>query len=394
MTVLFCWSCVVLLFWVLLFLDPGRAWPRRLLLPSEPAPAEAAAGPADLAVVIPARNEEETLGRTLPSLLEQSEDYAMLVLLDDRSSDGTGAVARKLIEESPAASSAGVVAGLEPPPGWSGKTFALSSAVESVLQSPGGAGIRWFLFTDADILHPPGSIRALRQVARDEGRSLVSVMVRLSVAGWWERLLVPAFVWFFHLLYPFRSVAKASSKVAAAAGGCILVSREYLEKIGGLEVIAGEIIDDVNLAAKVKQAGGSLWLGLSKKMVSVRSYCSLGEISSMVTRTAFNQLGYSCFLLLLTLLGLFGFFVSPPLLCLFSLIFNEPLAGLGAVIAMALQGLKYWPALRHHGLPPRYALSLPLASFLYSWMTFLSGWNHLLARGETWRGRKLGGGEG
>ncbi len=393
MTVLLCWSCVVLLFWSLLFLDPRRAWPGRLMLPSGSPPPGTPAGPGDLAVVIPARNEEETLGRTLPSLLEQSEDYARLVLVDDRSSDGTGETARKLIEESPAASSAGVVTGLEPPPGWSGKTFALERAVETILQSSDGDDIRWFLFTDADILHPPGSIRALRQVARDEGRSLVSVMVRLSVAGWWERLLVPAFVWFFHLLYPFRSVARASSRVAAAAGGCILVSREYLEKIGGLEVIAGEVIDDVNLAAKVKQAGGKLWLGLSKKMVSVRRYCSLGGISSMVTRTAFDQLGYSYILLGLTLLGLLGFFVSPPLLCLFSLLYNEPVAGVGAVLAMTLQALKYWPALRHHDLPPRYALSLPLASLLYAWMTFLSGWNYLLGKGETWRGRTLGGAE-
>ncbi|MFP6738942.1 MAG: glycosyltransferase [Planctomycetota bacterium] len=393
MTVLFCWSCVVLLFWVLLFLDPRRAWPRRSMLPSGSPPEEAPPESKELAVVIPARNEEDLLGKTLPSLLEQSEDYATLVLVDDRSSDGTGETARKLIKESPAASIAGVVAGLEPPPGWSGKTFALASAVERTLQSPGGDDIRWFLFTDADILHPPGSIRALRQVAGDGERSLVSVMVRLSVAGWWERLLVPAFVWFFHLLYPFRSVARASSRVAAAAGGCILVSREYLEKIGGLEVIAGEVIDDINLAAKVKQAGGSLWLGLSKTMVSVRQYCSLGGISSMVTRTAFDQLGYSYILLGLTLLGLLGFFVSPPLLCLFSLLFDEPLAGFCGVLAMALQALKYWPALRHHDLPPRYALSLPLASLLYTCMTFLSGWNHLMGRGEVWRGRKLGGAE-
>lgn len=393
MTLLFCWSCLVLLFWSLLSLDLRRAWPRSWMLPSGAAVEERPPGPADLAVVIPARNEEELLGRTLPSLLEQSEDFARLVLVDDRSSDGTAETARQLIAESPAASTAGVVAGLEPPRGWSGKTFALARAVETIRQSPGGADIRWFLFTDADILHPPGSIRALRQVAAGEERSLVSVMVRLSVAGWWERLLVPAFVWFFHLLYPFRSVARPSSRVAAAAGGCILVSGEYLEKIGGLEVIAGEVIDDVNLAAKVKQAGGSLWLGLSKTMVSLRQYSSLGAISSMVTRTAFDQLAYSYTLLGLTLLGLLGFFVSPPLLCLFCLLFNEPMAGLCAVLAMALQALKYWPALRHHDLPPRYALSLPLASILYTWMTFLSGWNYLLGRGETWRGRMLGAGE-
>lgn len=394
MTFLSCWSFVVLLFWILLFLDLRRAWPGRLVLPSGPLCGAQPAGKKDLAVVIPARNEAGTLRETLPSLLEQAADYAMLVLVDDRSSDGTGDLARELIEASPAAASSEVIEGAEPPPDWSGKTFASARAVEKVRQSPEGDGIRWFLFTDADILHPPGSIRALRHVAREESKSLVSVMVRLSVAGWWERLLVPAFVWFFQLLYPFRLVARDSSRVAAAAGGCILISRECLEKIGGLEAIAGEVIDDVNLAAKVKESGGSLWLGLSKTMVSVRRYWSLREISSMVTRTAFDQLGYSYSLLILTLLALFVFFVTPALLCALALVFDEPFAGLCAALAMSLQALKYRPALRHHDLPPRYLLSLPLASCFYIWMTFLSGWHHLLGKGETWRGRTLGAGEG
>lgn len=393
MTFLFCWSSAVLLFWLLLLVDFRRGWPRRLVLPGG---SFSRAGPdemKDLAVVVPARNEAKTLPGTLPSLLEQSADYAMLVLVDDRSRDGTGAVARELIGESPAAASSEVIEGAEPPPDWSGKTFALARAVEHILQSPAGDGIRWFLFTDADIRHPPDSIRALRYVASEQSRSLVSVMVRLSVAGWWERLLVPAFVWFFHLLYPFRLVARDSSRVAAAAGGCILVSREYLEKIGGLDAIAAEVIDDVNLAVKVKKSGGSLWLGLSKTMVSVRRYSSLREISSMVTRTAFDQLGYSYPLLILTLLGLFVFFVSPPLLCVLALVFDESPAGFCAAVAMSLQVLKYWPALRHHDLPPRYALCLPLASCFYMWMSFLSAWHYLLGKGETWRGRTLGAGE-
>ena len=390
MTFLFCWSSAVLLFWLLLLVDFRRGWPRRLVLPGG---SFSRAGPdemKDLAVVVPARNEAKTLPGTLPSLLEQSADYAMLVLVDDRSRDGTGAVARELIGESPAAASSEVIEGAEPPPDWSGKTFASARAVEHILQSPAGDGIRWFLFTDADIRHPSNSIRALRRIAAEQSKSLVSVMVRLNTESSWERLLVPAFVWFFQLLYPFRSVVKDSSPVAAAAGGCILVSREYLEKIGGLESIGKEVIDDVRLAARVKAAGGGLWLGFSRTMVSLRRSTRLGEISEMVTRTAFDQLGYRYWLLLLTLAGLFAFFISPPLLCAAALALDEPLTGLAAALAMSLQTVKYWPAASHYGLPPRYALSLPLASCFYLWMTFLSGWHHLLGRGETWRGRALG----
>ena len=388
--VFFCWSVVVLSFWVVLCLDPRRRWPGRLTLPETPSSAEEDGLGSDLAVVIPARNEEETLGETLPALLEQSADYARLVLVNDRSDDGTGELARKLLAESAASETSEVLEGGDPPPGWSGKIYAVSTAVKALIEAPGGGAIRWFLFTDADIRHPSNSIRALRRIAAEQSKSLVSVMVRLNTESSWERLLVPAFVWFFQLLYPFRSVVKDSSPVAAAAGGCILISREYLEKIGGLESIGKEVIDDVRLAARVKAAGGGLWLGFSRTMVSLRRSTRLGEISEMVTRTAFDQLGYRYWLLLLTLAGLFTFFISPPLLCAAALALDEPLTGLAAALAMSLQTVKYWPAASHYGLPPRYALSLPLASCFYLWMTFLSGWHHLLGRGETWRGRALG----
>ena len=388
--VFFCWSIVVFSFWVALCLDPRRRWPGRLILPETLSSAEGDGQGSDLAVVIPARNEEGTLGETLPALLEQSPDYARLVLVNDRSEDRTGELARKLLAESAASETSEVLEGDDPPPGWAGKIYAASTAGKELIEAPGGGASRWFLFTDADILHPPNSIRALRRIAAEQSKSLVSVMVRLNTGSSWERLLVPAFVWFFHLLYPFRSVGRDSSRVAAAAGGCILVSREYLEKIGGLESIGKEIIDDVRLAARVKAAGGGLWLGFSRTMVSLRSSTRLGEISEMVTRTAFDQLGYRYWLLLLTLAGLFAFFISPPLLCAAALALEEPLTGLAAALAMSLQTVKYWPAASHYGLPPRYALSLPLASCFYLWMTFLSGWNHLLGRGETWRGRALG----
>jgi len=387
---LLAWALAVLLFWGGILLDRPRRWPGRLALRPGSADVDDGGQCDDVAVAIPARDEADVLERSLASLLAQGDDFAHLVLVDDRSGDGTGDVARRLIEDAAPRGRAEVLEGTSTPDGWSGKIWALQRAVEHILAGPEVKRVRWILFTDADIEHPPGSIRALRRLARDEGRDLVSVMARLRAVTFWECLLIPAFVWFFQLMFPFRRVRKDHSRVAAAAGGCVLVSRKMLEAIGGLDSIRGAVIDDVNLARRVKTRGGRLWLGLCSSMVSIRGYERLGQILTMVSRTAFDQLRYSYALLVLTLLALLVLFVSPPFLCVVAAVKDEPLVGLAASVAWAIQTWLVLPAVRHHGVAPRYALLLPVASVFYMWMTVLSAWSHFRGRGPLWKGREIG----
>ncbi len=388
---LWCLAGLVGAFWVLVSLDVRRWWPASVRL--EP-PADEPSGDGDrrnVVVVIPARDEAEVLRQTLPTLLAQSADFAQLVFVDDRSTDGTGDLARELIDDVGADdASASVIEGASPPAGWSGKLWALRQGLDAALSDPASASARWFLFTDADIRHPTWSIRALRKLAEERDRDLVSVMARLRAATFWERLLIPVFVWFFQLMYPFRLVRRDTSKVAAAAGGCILVSRGAFERAGGFEAIHDAVIDDISLARRVRDVGGRLWLGLSSAIRSARGYDSLGGIVRMVSRTAFDELRYSFVRLAVTLVALALLFVAPPVLCLLAACLDAPLVGFCGAVAWALQTALLYPAVRHHRVPARYALSLPIASLFYMWMTWLSAWNWYRGRGPQWKGREIG----
>lgn len=385
-TFLLALSCGVLLFWSLLALDLRRWWPSRHCLPSSVVPDEEPI--RDVCVAVPARNEEDFVRRCLPSLLAQYRDFRQLIYVDDRSEDRTGEIARELVEAIGKEAAAEVIDGGEPRRGWSGKLHALERAVSHVCGGAGGDDIRWFLFTDADILHPPGSVRALRARADEGGYDVVSVMVRLRAESLAEKLLIPPFVYFFQLLYPFRRVS--TSRSAAAAGGCLLVSRDLLERIGGLGAIRDAVIDDLTLARRARDAGGRLWLGLCPSMESLRAYRGLGDVAAMVSRTAFAQLRYSYLLLAGCWLALALFFVSPPVLCLAALAAGEipPLVAAGG--AWALQSLTLYPVVRHQRVAAGYALTLPFAGALYLWMTALSAWNHWRGRGVRWKGRRLG----
>ncbi|MDA8061404.1 MAG: glycosyltransferase, partial [Actinomycetota bacterium] len=320
--------------WVLLLLAPGRYWTTAVRLPPAPGsdtgpaarpaaarpaaarpagPGSAVARPAILwpsvAVVVPARNEADLLPLTLPSLMAQ--DYPgplRVVLVDDASSDGTAEVAARC--------SAGGRAGVEVlegaprPDGWAGKLWALHQGID--LCCGAGASPEWVLFTDADVRHPPGSVRALVAAAVSEGRDVVSLMVRLRVVTAWERLLVPAFVYFFAQLYPFRLVA-GPGRTAAAAGGCVLVRRAALERAGGIAAIRDAVIDDVALARALKRSGARIWLGLADEVRSVRPYPRLADLWRMVARSAFTQLRYSPVLLGFTLVGLVLVYLGPPI---------------------------------------------------------------------------------
>ena len=266
-----------LAFWGLLLLDPRRRWPRSSLA----APISAAAVGERVVAVVPARDEAAVLPETLPSLLRQDLDAFSVVLVDDRSSDGTARVAQEVALNSGRADRLRVVEVEAPDPDCSGKVRALAAGVAAV-EEEGPDAPTWYLFTDADIHHHVHSVRALLATAHRDQRDLVSVMARLSTAIFWEKLLVPAFVFFFHLLYPFRLVAREGSAVAAAAGGCVLVRRETLVAAGGVAAIRRALIDDVALAHAVKGAGGRLWIGPDAGIASVRVYPRLCDVWKMV----------------------------------------------------------------------------------------------------------------
>jgi hopene-associated glycosyltransferase HpnB len=389
-------SLLVLIFWIALSLDRSRAWPAECFLSGLDPGAEEGDRPAIVAVV-PARDESTVLPETLPSLLEQDLPGFTVVLVDDGSTDGTGELARGLAGEVGRQDRLRIVAAPSTPAGWTGKVHALACGVATT--TTGGHAPEWLLLTDADIRHRPGALRALLAKAHDGSYDLVSVMARLHARSFWERLIVPPFVFFFHLLYPFRSVQRNESPVAAAAGGCVLVRRALLEAAGGLASIRDALIDDVALARLIKKAGGRLWLGFDPGIFSVRPYRGLPDLWRMIDRSAFTQLRYRWDLLLAVVVGLGLLFAAPPFLALAAA--GPTLSALGgagraapptgalisATLAWGLAARTLLPYVRHHRVPPIYALGLPLASLLYALMSLSSGWRHLRGRGGEWKGR-------
>ena len=325
--------------WLGVVLRPGRPWlpgpySEDLRAP-EPAPAPT------VVVIVPARNEAGHLPRTLPALLAQGHP---VVVVDDRSDDGTGDVGERL--------GATVVRGHPLPDGWAGKVWALEQGVRA-------AGTPdYFLLTDADILHAPETVARLAAEAEADGLALNSRLARLHCSSGWERLLIPPFVFFFNVLYPMR-------RANAAAGGCILLRRDALERAGGLAAIGGEVIDDVNLAQVIARSGGRLRLALSRRdVVSLREHESLPELWRMVRRTAFAQLDRSYLLLAGTVCALALAFVGPVVLLAF-----PPLGAVLGGAAWLLQAGLVLPTVRYFRLNPLWALTLPLAGVLYGAMT-------------------------
>jgi len=326
--------------------------------------------PAVLAVV-PARNEADVIERAVRSLLRQN--YAgnfSLVVVDDESTDGTAELARS-------AGAADVIRALPPPAGWLGKLWALDTGVRHGLDAHPETAFVWF--TDADIEHRPDELRDLVALSVARQLDLASIMVKLACDSAWDRLLIPAFVFFFQKLYPFPHVNDPKSRVAAAAGGSMLLRREALDRIGGLAAIKGELIDDCALARAVKR-GGPIWLGLSESTHSLRPYRRLSEIWRMVARSAYHQLRYSPLLLVGTLLGMLVLYAVPPLAVVGgSLTFGA--------LAWLLMGLNYRPTMRLYGLPAWHALLLPVAGVLYALFTLDSARRHWQGTGGAWKAR-------
>ncbi|SIS84000.1 glycosyltransferase [Alicyclobacillus vulcanalis] len=386
-------AAVSLAAWLFLLLARGLYWRMHLAMDTKSAAEEvegegARNWPAVCAVV-PARNEADVLPRTLPALLSQAyPGRFQVILVDDHSDDGTAQVAMRAAAEMGASDRLRVVAAEALPAGWTGKVWAMQNGLKHV---PDDA--EYILFTDADILHPPTSVTALVAAAERRNLDLVSLMVRLRAESAWEKLLIPAFVYFFAKLYPFAWVADPRKKTAAAAGGCVLVRRSKLPMPPGLTPIQHAMIDDCALAQLVADRGGRLWLGLGIDVVSLRAYQTLGEIWRMIARTAFVQLRFSALLLAGTALGMLLLYVVPPMALLAGLV-GAWSGARGGLAALALGGLAYAilagtfiPILRFYRLSAARAILLPLAGALYTLMTLDSARRFWLRTGDHWKGR-------
>jgi hopene-associated glycosyltransferase HpnB len=365
--------------WLYLLAGHGMFWRTDQRLPPG---ADPAAWPS-VAAVVPARDEAAILHETLPTLLSQEYPGELAVLLvDDESSDGTADVAAALGKEAEAGRLQ-VLAGQPASPGWAGKVWAMAQG----LRAAGGAD--YILFTDADIAYTPGTLSALVRAAASSDRVLVSQMALLRTDTFAERLLIPAFVYFFAQLYPFRRVNRRGGRTAAAAGGCMLVRRVALEAAGGLEPIRGARIDDVALGGLLKSAGRDCWLGFTADVVSRRRYSGLGEIWDMVARSAYTQLGYSPVALAGTVAGMALLYVLPVAAALAGLLLPSPWLAIAGFSAWLLMSVTYLPVLRLYGLSPAWALCLPLIGALYTAMTVSSARRHRAGRGGEWKGRTI-----
>jgi len=369
-------AAIPVLIWVYLLIGRGRFWRvgahRAVVVPP----------PAGRCVVvlIPARNEARVIGTTVASLAQQTFDGVIhLIVIDDDSSDGTAEAALAAARAAAALPRFTLLRGTALPVGWTGKLWALSQGVAAAAQLDAD----YFLFTDADICHGPTSIASLVADAEAHDRDLVSHMVKLSTATSAERLLIPAFVFFFFKLYPPAWIAAPERKLAAAAGGCILIRPAALARAGGLQAIRSHIIDDCALARAVKDSGGRISLELAEETRSLRSYAWSTEIGAMISRTAFAQLRHSYLLLAATLLGLFLTYLLPAGLLLSS---DPPLRYLG-LAALLLMSLCYLPMVRFYGLSPLWSLCLPLIAFFYAVAVIRSAVQYARGSGGKWKGR-------
>lgn len=363
--------------WIYLLVARGGFWRVR----KQFAPLTSySASDREIVAVIPARDEAEVIGETVRTLLCQDLSPPLrIILVDDSSSDGTSDIARATAEEMEASHLLTVIPGQPLAPGWTGKLWAVSQGVTfaETLQPD------YLLLTDADIRHAPHNIQSLLAVAEQRSFDLGSYMVKLGTETTAEKILIPAFVYFFFQLYPPKWVAHQRMRTAGAAGGCMLIRPEALAKIGGIAAIRHEVIDDCALARAIQKSGGSLWMGLTDTAESLRSYGGFTGVGHMISRSAFSQLRHSTPILVLTITGLFVTYLLGPLLLF-----------IGRAVPMALGGatwllmsLSYLPMVRFYRRPALWCLSLPFVAVFYAGATIHSAWQYWRGKGGTWKGR-------
>jgi hopene-associated glycosyltransferase HpnB len=371
-------AAIGLAIWLYLLVARGAFW--RCRPREDGGPAQLTAWPR-VAVVIPARNEAAGIGDCIASLLRQ--DYAgecNVILVDDDSSDGTAGIARRAAAAADAEHRLTVIPGRPLPAGWTGKLWAVKQGVEAA--QAGARPADCLLLTDADIVYQPGMLSSLVARAMRDGLVLTSLMVELRCESVAERSLIPAFIFFFQMLYPFSWVNRPERATAAAAGGCMLVRADALRQAGGIDAIRGALIDDCALA-KVLKAQGPIWLGLTTAVRSIRPYPQVEEIRRMVARSAYAQLQYSPLLLAGTIAGMVLTYLVPPLVALF----GSGSAQLFGLTAWVLMAIAFQPTLRLYRASPLWGLALPAIALCYTLFTLDSALQFMRGKGGQWKGR-------
>ena len=367
---------LTVLIWVYLLLGRGRFWQVSYGTAGLNEPTSSS---TSVAVVIPARNEAEVVDRCISSLLQQTCESIRIFLVDDFSCDNTVLVARQAAQKAGKSASLAAIECSPLPSGWTGKLWAVQTGIkEACLLNP-----RFLLLTDADVVHAPHSIATLLKIAGTGDYDLVSVTGRLDCETFAEKLLIPAFTFFFLMLYPPAWIADSHRRTAGADGGCMLIRPEALACAGGIDAIRHEVIDDCTLARAVKRSGGKLYLGVSNLTASIRRHESFAQIGRLISRTAFSQLRHSPLMLLAALLGLAVTYVL-PLVMTFSGS-RVPMA-LG-MVAWAAMTVCYFPVIKFYGLKPQWSLALPIVAIFYMGATLWSAIQFWSSKGGAWKGR-------
>jgi len=368
--------------WLIVLLLPWRPWStRERIEPLDPAAKGSGDATGPVAVLIPARNEAATIRQTLESVADQP-GVVQVVVVDDQSQDETAAIVAKIVA-TPANALPGIrlIRGRPAPAGWSGKLWAQQQGLDAI-DSP------LVLLIDADIRLAPGMLRSLMDKLERDRLDQVSVMARLPASSWPEKLMLPAFVYFFKQIYPFAWVNRDDRPFAAAAGGCVLVRRAVLERTGAFEAWKDALIDDCELASRIRAAGGRIWLGLSHGVQSMRRHPDFASILETVRRTAYTQLRHSPLLLMLVVAVMMVVFAVPPVAAVLGLAHLAPGLAVSGLAGWLLMALSFLPQVRFSGLGAQWALVLPLSAMLFLVATVDSAVRHHFGAGAGWKGRR------
>jgi hopene-associated glycosyltransferase HpnB len=362
--------------WVYLLFARGWFWLGR---ERDDAAVVPPAVPPAVAIVVPARNEAESIATSVASLLRQNYPAFALVLVDDDSDDGTADVARDAAAAERATQKLSIIRSKTLPPRWTGKLWAVKQGITAAEET---LAPKYLMLTDADIVHDPDTLSWLVAHAEANGLVLASLTARWRCENFAERVHIPAFIFFFQMLYPFAWVNRPDHPMAGAAGGCMLLRAAALRAAGGIEVIRDALIDDCALAAELKKQG-PIWLGLTDRVRSIRPYASWGDIRRMVARSAYAQLDYSPLILAGTVAGLALTYLVPPLMALLA----AGWAQIFGIATWALMALAFQPTLRFYRLSPLWGVALPAISFLFMLYTLDSAWQYAAGKGGSWKGR-------